>query len=120
MVETRRTLLFIQRDGRNLEEFQGRFIGFEYFCFKFKDVRAGRPCASVLIQTIQTVSGCSKFIDKNQIIIFSIKYAMCDIHINDYYSKYFVSNDSNFILFHCDFIFNLLYDKTSADVILRF
>ena len=66
------------------------------------------------------VSVFSKFIDKNQIIIFSNKYAMCNIHIKDYYSKYFVFNDSNFILFHCDFTFNLLYDITSADVIFRF
>ena len=34
------------------------------------------------------VSVCSKFIEKNQIIINSMKYAMCNIHINDYYSKY--------------------------------
>ena len=35
------------------------------------------------------VSVFSKFIDKNQIIIFSIKYVMCNIHMNDYYCKYF-------------------------------
>ena len=49
-----------------------------------------------------------------------MKYAMCNIHINDYYSKYFVFNDSNFILFHFDFTYNLLYDITSSDVIFRF
>ena len=45
---------------------------------------------------------------------------MCKIHINDYYSKYFVFYDSNFILSHCDFTYSLLYYITSADVILRF
>ena len=45
---------------------------------------------------------------------------MCNIHIKDYYSKYFVFNYSNFILFHCDFTLNLLYDITSADAIFRF
>ena len=46
-----------------------------------------------------------------------MKYAMCNVHINDNYSKYFVYNDSNFILFHCDFTCDLLYNITSADVI---
>ena len=45
---------------------------------------------------------------------------MFNIYIIDNYSKYFVYNDSNFIQFHCDFTYNLLYDKTSADVIFRF
>ena len=49
-----------------------------------------------------------------------MKYAMCYIPINDYYSKYFVYNGSNFILFHCVFIYNSLYDITTADVIFRF
>ena len=39
-----------------------------------------------------------------------MKHAMCYTHINDYYSKYFVNNDSNFIFFLCDFTYNLLYD----------
>ena len=45
----------------------------------------------------------------NQIIIISMKYAMCNIQINDQYSKYFVYNDSGFILFPCDFTNELLY-----------
>ena len=49
-----------------------------------------------------------------------MKYAMCNLHINDKYSKYSVYNDSNFVLFCCDFTYNLLDDKTSADVIFRF
>ena len=49
-----------------------------------------------------------------------MKYAMCNIHINDYYSKYFVYNDSNFILFRCDFTLNLLYDIMLEDVNFRF
>ena len=39
-----------------------------------------------------------------------MKYALCNIHINDFYSKYFVYDDSNFILFHCIFTYSLLYD----------
>ena len=35
---------------------------------------------------------------------------MRNIHLNDYYSKYFGYKDSNFILFHCNFTINLLYD----------
>ena len=46
-----------------------------------------------------------------------MKYVMCNIHINDYYSKYFFYNDSNFILFHCDFIYNTCHYITSAEVI---
>ena len=51
-----------------------------------------------------------------------MKYAMCNIHINDYYSKYFVYNDSNFILFHCDFTNNLglLFDITLATLFYGF
>ena len=49
-----------------------------------------------------------------------MKYAMCNIHINDNYSKYFVSNDSNFILFYSEFTYDLLYDRTPTDVIYRF
>ena len=52
------------------------------------------------------VSVCTKNIDKNQIILNLMKYAMCNIHINYSYSKYFICNDSNFILFHCDFTYN--------------
>ena len=29
-----------------------------------------------------------------------MKYVMCNIHIKDYYSKYFVYNYSNFIMFY--------------------
>ena len=46
-----------------------------------------------------------------------MKYVMCNIHINDYHSKHFVNDYSRFILFHCHFIYSLLYDITSADVI---
>ena len=46
-----------------------------------------------------------------------MKHALCIIHINDYYSNDLVLNDSNFILFRCDFTYNLLYDITSAEVI---
>ena len=35
MVKTWRTLLFLQRDRRNLDECQGKLIGFEY-CFSRK------------------------------------------------------------------------------------
>ena len=45
---------------------------------------------------------------------------MCNIHIKDYYSKYFVYNDSNFILFYCDFTHNLLYAIAMAEVIFKF
>ena len=48
------------------------------------------------------------FVEMNLIIINSMKYGMCDININDIYSKYFVYNDSSFILFQCDFTYNLL------------
>ena len=66
------------------------FYQYTYTC-KLKDPRAGRPCASVRRKL--EVSVCSKFIEKNQIIINSMKYIL---------------NDSNFILFHCDFTYNLL------------
>ena len=36
------------------------------------------------------VSVCTRFRENNQIIIISMKHALCIIHINDYYSKYFV------------------------------
>ena len=36
------------------------------------------------------VSVCSKFTEKNQIVIISMKHAMCNMHINDCYSKYSV------------------------------
>ena len=42
-----------------------------------------------------------------------MKYVMCNIHIKDYYFKYFVYNFSNFIMLYCDFTFNLLYDHRS-------
>ena len=66
------------------------------------------------------VSVCSKLIDKNQIIMTQMKFAMCNIHTNHYCSKYFLYNNSYFILFHCDFTYNLTYDIMSADVIFRF
>mgnify|MGYP003691482707 CR=1 FL=1 len=76
----------------------------------FKDDRAGtlahQFCAS-------WVSVCSKFVEINQIIINSIKYAMYNIPNNDNYSKYFVYNDS---IYKC----NLLYDITSTDVVFWF
>ena len=31
-----------------------------------------------------------------------MKYVMRNIHMKDDYSKYFMGNDSNFILFHFD------------------
>ena len=46
-----------------------------------------------------------------------MKYAMCSLHINVYFSKYIVFNGSKFILIHCDFTYNIFYDITSADVI---
>ena len=46
-----------------------------------------------------------------------MKYAMCNIHNNYHYYKYFIYNDLSFILFHCDFTYNLLYDTTLMDVI---
>ena len=46
-----------------------------------------------------------------------MKHAMCNIHINDYYSKYFVYNGSNLFVFHCDFTYNLLYDRMLEDII---
>ena len=46
-----------------------------------------------------------------------MKDPLCNIHINDYYSKYFICNDSNFILLQFDLTYNLLLDITSADVI---
>ena len=49
-----------------------------------------------------------------------MKYVMCNIPIKDYYSKYFVYNYSNSIMFYCDFTYNLLYDIALADVIFRF
>ena len=55
----------------------------------------------------------------NQIIINTIKNAMCNIHINDQYPKYFIYDDSSFILFYYDFIYNFLYDITSRDVIFE-
>ena len=72
-------------------------------------------CASYV-----SVCTCSKFIEKNQIIINSMKHAMCNIHINDNYSKYFVYNNSNIILFYSDFTNNSLYDIALVDVIFRF
>ena len=67
------------------------------------------------------VSVCNKFIERNQIIINSMKCAICNIHFNDNFSKYFVYNDSNFILFYCDFTHNLLLGHIAlADVIFRF
>ena len=74
---------------------------------------AHQLCASYL-------SVCCKFIEKNKIIINSVKYARSNIHIIDNYSKNFVYNETNFIMFHCDFINNFFYDLTSADVIFRF
>ena len=65
-------------------------------------------------------SVCSEYVEMNQIIINSIKYALCNIHIKDHFSKYFIYNDLWFILFHCDFTNNLLYDITLVDVIFRF
>ena len=44
----------------------------------FKDAQAGRPCTSIL-RKFPFVT----FRRKNQIIIRSIKHAMCDKHIND-------------------------------------
>ena len=66
------------------------------------------------------VSVCSRFRENNQILIISMKHALCIIHINDYYSNDLVLNDSNFILFRCDFIYNLLYDILSAELIFQF
>ena len=51
---------------------------YTYTC-KLKDPRAGRPCASVRRKL--EVSVCSKFIEKNQIIINSMKYILCVIYI---------------------------------------
>ena len=45
-----------------------------------------------------------------------MKYVMCNLHNNYYYFKYFVYNESNFILFHCDFSYNLLYDIIIAKI----
>ena len=55
--------------------------------YVFKDDRAGRPCASVLRNK---VSVCSKLREKNQIIINSRKYVLCNTNINKTYTKYFV------------------------------
>ena len=49
-----------------------------------------------------------------------MKYVMCNIHIKNYFSKYFVFKNLNFILFYCDFTNNLLYDIELADIIFRF
>ena len=40
-----------------------------------------------------------------------MKHAMFNIHNNDYYSEYFNYNNSNFILFHCDFT-HMIYFTT--------
>ena len=44
---------------------------------------AHRFCASFCLYS-------SKFREKNQIIINSMKHGMCNIHISDYFFKYFV------------------------------
>ena len=44
---------------------------------------AHQVCASL-------VYVCSEFVQLNQILINSLKFAICNIHINDYNSKYFV------------------------------
>lgn len=49
-----------------------------------------------------------------------MKYAICNIHINDNYSKYFVYNYSSFTRFHWDITYDLLKDITSEDVIYGF
>ena len=56
----------------------------------------------------------------NQILINSVKYVLCNVHNNDNYSRYFIYNQSSFILFQCDFTYNLLYDIVSVDVIFGF
>ena len=60
------------------------------------------------------------FLEMNQIIINSMKYGMCNINIYDIFSKYFVYNDSSFILFQCDFTYNLLHNIMSVGVIFQF
>ena len=40
---------------------------------------------------------------------------MCNIDINDHYYKYFIYNNSRFILFHCDFTYT--GNLTLVDVI---
>ena len=55
--------------------------------FELKDPElvslAHQFCASFCLHS-------SKFREKNQIIINLMKHGMCNTHINDYYSKYFV------------------------------
>ena len=86
---------------------------------RLKDARAGRPCASVLRKLCFCLY-MKQIKLSNQIIINSVKHAMCNIHINDNYSKYFVYNNSNIILFYSDFTNNSLYDIALVDVIFRF
>ena len=57
------------------------------------------------------ISVCSEFVQMNQIIINSIKYmyAICDIHIEENFSKYFIYNESSLNVFQWDFTYNIIY-----------
>ena len=52
-------------------------------CCLYTDLRTPEPVGLAHKFCATKVSVCSKFIEKDQIIIISIKYAMCNIHIND-------------------------------------
>ena len=94
------------------------FYQYTYTC-KLKDPRAGRPCASVRRKL--EVSVCSKFIEKNQIIINSMKYILCVIYILMItilnISSIMIQILSCFIVISHIIYFN---DITSADVIFRY
>ena len=65
-----------------------------------KDARAGTLAHQICASWVFVFR---EFVEMNQIIINPMKYAMCNIHNNDHYSKYFICNEPSFILFQCDF-----------------
>ena len=91
-----------------------------YYCSCKQHLKNARAGTLALQFCAIWVLVCWKIVEMYQITINSINNVMCNVNINDNYFKYFLYIYSSFILFHCDFMDNKLYDMTSVGVFFGF